>query len=103
MPEVTAGHTFFLEELSLKPGDVIAYFARATDNGAGAGRTSASDIYFLRIRPFGKDYRAAEQAGMPGAGQGDTPEGLSSRQREIIAGTYKVQRDKAQSGEQQVR
>jgi hypothetical protein len=103
MPEVTAGHTFFLEELGLKPGDAIAYFARATDNGAGAGRTSASDIYFLRIRPFGKDYRAAEQAGMPGAGQGDSPEGLSARQREIIAGTYKVQRDKAQTGEQQVR
>jgi len=40
---------------------------------------------------------------MPGAGQGDSPEGLSARQREIIAGTYKVQRDKAQSGEQQVR
>jgi hypothetical protein len=104
MPEVIAGHTFFLEELGLKPGDVIAYFARATDNGAGPGRTSASDIYFLRIRPFGKDYRAAEQAGMPGgAGQGDSPEGLSARQREIIAGTYKVQRDKAQSGAQQVR
>ena len=103
MPEVTAGHTFFLEELGLTPGDVIAYFARATDNGAGAGRTAASDIYFLRIRPFGKDYRAAEQAGMPGAGQGDTPEGLSARQREIISGTYKVQRDKVQSGEQQVR
>ena len=103
LPEVAAGHTFFLEELGLVPGDVIAYFARATDNGAGAGRTSASDIYFLRIRPFGKDYRAAEQqSGQPGQ-QGDTPEGLSARQREIIAGTYKVQRDRVQSGEAQVR
>ena len=37
MPEVIAGHTFFLEELGLAPGDVIAYFARATDNGAGRG------------------------------------------------------------------
>jgi len=102
MLEVTAGHTFFLEELGLSPGDVIAYFARATDNGPGAGLSSASDIYFLRIRPFGKDYRAAEQGGMPGQ-QGDTPEGLSARQREIIAGTYKVERDRARSGEVQQR
>ncbi len=102
LPEVTAGHTFFLEELGLSPGDVIAYFARATDNGPGIGRSASSDIYFLRIRPFGKDYRAAEQGGMPGQ-QGDTPEGLSARQREIIAGTFKVQRDRAQSGEQQQR
>ncbi len=103
MPEVSAGHTFFLEELSLTPGDVIAYYARATDNGAGAGRTSASDIYFLRIRPFGKDYRAAEQGGQPGQQGEDSPEGLSARQREIIAGTYKVQRDKQQSSEEQQR
>jgi len=99
---VTAGHTFFLEELGLSPGDVIAYFARATDNGPGTGRSASSDIYFLRIRPFGKDYRAAEQGGQPGQ-QGDTPEGLSARQREIIAGTFKVQRDRSKSGEQQQR
>jgi hypothetical protein len=102
LDEVLAGHTFFLEELSLVPGDVITYFARVTDNGPGGGRTAASDIYFLRIRPFSKDYRQAEQGGMPGQ-QGDTPEGLSARQREIIAGTFKVQRDRAGSSEQQLR
>jgi hypothetical protein len=100
--EVSAGHTFFLEELSLSPGDVIAYFARAIDNAVNGGHTASSDIYFLRIRPFGKDYRQAEQGGMPGQ-QGETPEGLSARQREIIAGTFKVQRDRATSTEQQLR
>ena len=100
--EVTAGHTFFLEELSLSPGDVITYFARATDNGPNGGRSVESDIYFLRIRPFGKDYRQAEQGGMPGQG-GESPEGLSARQREIIAGTFKVQRDHKTTTEQQLR
>ncbi|HEX9892728.1 MAG TPA: DUF4175 family protein, partial [Gemmatimonadales bacterium] len=102
LSEVSAGHTFFLEELPLSPGDLITYFARATDNGPNGGRTASSDIYFLRIRPFGKDYRQAEQAGMPGQ-QGETPEGLSARQREIIAGTFKVQRDRSTSSEQQLR
>ena len=33
--EVSAGHTFFLEELGLQPGDVVSYYARATDNDDG--------------------------------------------------------------------
>ena len=36
--EVTAGHTFFLEELGLQPGDVVSYYARATDNDDGRAR-----------------------------------------------------------------
>jgi hypothetical protein len=98
---VTAGHTFFLEEYGLVPGDVIGYYARARDNGPNGGRTASSDIYFLRIRPFGKEYRQAEQRGMPG--QGDTPEGLSERQRQIVAGTFKVERDQTAGSEQQTR
>ena len=94
--EVAAGHTLFLEELALRPGDVIAYYARATDaDGGGAPRGARSDIYFVRIRPFGKEYRQAEQGGggaMAGAG-GESPQGLSQRQRELVAGTFRVLRD----------
>ncbi|HEX6163475.1 MAG TPA: DUF4175 family protein, partial [Vicinamibacterales bacterium] len=58
--EVTAGHTFYMEELGVKAGDSVSYYARATDNDAvnGAKQTS-SDIYFLRIRPFDKNFKPA--------------------------------------------
>ena len=44
-PKATAGHTFFLEEMSLQPGDVVSYYARAKDNDAVSGaHTAATDI-----------------------------------------------------------
>ncbi|MDF1506171.1 DUF4175 family protein, partial [Roseisolibacter sp. H3M3-2] len=98
-PNVTAGHTFFLEELPLKPGDVISYYARARDNDAVSGAHQAtSDIYFLRVRPFDRAYRQAEQGGGGGGGgeeRGESPSALSDRQREIVAATFKLTRDTA--------
>jgi hypothetical protein len=98
--EVTAGHTFFLEELGLQPGDVVSYFARAADNDTVKGAKSAtSDIYFVQIQPFRKDYRAAEsqaggqQGGGAGGGSGD-PSALSEQQRRIVSGTFNVVRDR---------
>ena len=35
LPEVAAGHTFYLEELGVQPGDAVSYYARASDNGGG--------------------------------------------------------------------
>ncbi len=105
--EVSAGHTFFLEELGLQPGDVVAYYARATDNDEVSGaKTVTSDIFFLQIQPFRKDYRAAEsQAGGQPAGQrgnaGDNdPSALSEQQRRVVSGTFNVLRDRAKAGEE---
>jgi hypothetical protein len=101
LKEVTAGHTFFLEELELEPGDFISYYARAADNNRVDGRQSiASDIYFIQIRPFRKDFRQAEQRGsteesMQG-GEGQPEAALSQTQREIIAGTFNLFRDREQ-------
>lgn len=95
---VTAAHTFFLEEMNLQPGDVVSYYARATDNDTVQGAKSVtSDMYFLQIRPFRKDYRAAEsQAGGQGAGAGagNDPSALSEQQRRIVSGTFNVVRDR---------
>ena len=38
LPEVTASHTIYLEELGLKPGDFVSYYAKAMDNDAVATR-----------------------------------------------------------------
>jgi hypothetical protein len=93
---VTGAHTFFLEELSLKPGDFVSYFVRATDNNAVDGaRSATTDIFFIQIRPFSREYRAAEQAGMPGQDGAEDPGALSEQQRQIIAATFNVTRDRA--------
>jgi len=97
LPEVSAGHTFYLEELGLQPGDAVSYFARASDNDAVEGvKRAASDLYFVRIRPFRKDFRQApSMAGGGGGGAGGGPvDALSEQQRQIIAATFNVQRDR---------
>ncbi len=94
--EMVAGHTFFLEDFDLTPGDFISYYARATDGDFVAGpQTSTTDIYFIEARPFDRRYSQA-QGGMPGGGGGGGGmEGtLSVRQREIVAATFKLIRDK---------
>jgi hypothetical protein len=100
LPEVSAGHTIYLEELGLKPGDFVSYYAKATDNDTVPGpQTTSSDIYFVQIRPFKKDYKPAQsqaQSGGGGGGQGDVGD-LSRQQREIVAATFNTVRDKAKT------
>ena len=58
---MTAGHTFYLEELNVAPGDFVSYYARAADNDAVAGaKRTTSDLYFLQIRPLRKEFKRAE-------------------------------------------
>jgi hypothetical protein len=98
LPEVSAGHTFYLEELNVKAGDAVSYYARATDNDAVSGsKQASSDLYFLRIRPFKKDFRQAQSQGGGGGGGGGGAgqvEALSEQQRQIISATFNVQRDR---------
>src|SRR6185295_10669912 len=98
LPEVSAGHTIYLEELDLKPGDFVSYYAKASDIDAVQGsKTTTSDIYFVQIRPFKKDYKPAQsqaQGGGGGGGGGQDVGQLSQQQREIVAATFNVVRDK---------
>jgi len=99
--QLTAGHTFFLEELQLADGDFISYFARATDNQRpGGALTSTTDIYFMEVRPFGKEYRQAEQGMGGGSGMG-ADNNLSWQQREIVAATFKLIRDRKNYAEKE--
>ena len=104
--EVSAGHTFFLEELGLEPGDFVSYHARATDrNLAQQDKDVKSDLYFVQIRAFSRDFRAAQsQGGMGGAGGGGgDPRALSEAQREIVAGTFNVIRDRDDQTDEEYR
>ena len=98
LPEVTASHTIYLEEMGLKPGDFVSYYAKATDNdGVQGPKTATSDIYFVEIRPFKKDYKPAQSmagGGGGGGGAGQEVGQLSRQQREIVSATFNIVRDK---------
>jgi DNA-directed RNA polymerase subunit F len=100
LTEVSAGHTIYLEELGLKPGDFVSYYAKATDTDVVQGpKTSTSDIYFVQIRPFRKDYKQAQSQAMGGGGGGGQQAvgELSRQQREIVAATFNIVRDKSKT------
>src|SRR5262247_2533189 len=88
--EITGSHTFFLEEFGLQPGDLISYYAKARD----AHNETTSDIYFIEVKPFEKEFKQSQQSGQ-GDGGGEQQEGLTKRQRELLAATFKVNRDEA--------
>jgi hypothetical protein len=90
---VAAGqHTVFLEDLNVKPGDVVTYHARATDVGRGRRSTeSRSDIFFLEVKPYEEEFVAAESNAGGGAGQQETGlEDLIAQQKDIMAATWKL-------------
>jgi len=100
LAEVSAGHTIYLEELGLKPGDFVSYYAKATDTDSiGGPKVATSDIYFVQIRPFRKDYKPVQSQAMGGGGgAGANSVGqLSQQQREIVAATFNAVRDKAKT------
>jgi len=101
LAEVSAGYTLFLEEWELNPGDVVSYYAVARDSRTGGYEEAMSDIYFVDIRPFRRDFRQAEQqqgGGQPPGGgmggqQGESGS-LSELQREVVAATFNLLRDR---------
>ena len=90
---VAAGlHTVFLEDLNVRPGDVVTYHARATDVGRGRRSTeSRSDIFFLEVKPYEEEFFASESnaGGMSGM-QNTGLEELIAQQKDIMAATWKL-------------
>jgi hypothetical protein len=82
------------EELGVKPGDVISYYARAWDVGRGKRPTLAqSDIFFLEVKPFSEEFVLAESQGGGGGGAaGAQIESLIAAQKEIISATWNLER-----------
>ena len=104
---VSAGYTFFLEEFEFKPGDFISYYARARDSATtDKPNVGTSDLYFVQVRPFGKNFLPAEsQAGMGGGGGGgaESPNALSQQQREIVSATFNTVRDRGDYTDEEFR
>jgi hypothetical protein len=81
------------EDLDVKPGDVIAYYARAWDVPRAKRSTMArSEIFFLEIKPFNEEFEFAQsQAGMQ-ASTDTQIDGLIAAQKEIISATWNLER-----------
>ncbi|MCZ6769348.1 MAG: hypothetical protein O7D93_08895 [Acidobacteria bacterium] len=92
----STSHTFYLEEFDLQPGDFISYYAEARD----AVSSSATDIYFLEVEPFDREYYQSQQSGGGGGGGGQRENiDFSKRQKELIAATFKLERDRERYSE----
>ena len=100
--QLNAQHILYLEDLGLKPGDLISYYVHTrdlapADTAKTATRTATSDIFFYQVRPFRNNYRRAEQQGGGGGGgaQGGQQQGeLSEQQRQFVVATFKMIRDR---------
>ena len=97
-------HLLALEALRLQPDELIAWFIWADDTGPdGEVRRTASDMYFAEVRPFeeifreaqGGDQQQQQQQGQQGQQQGGQGERLADLQKQIIAATWKLQRQAA--------
>ena len=104
LTEAAAGHTVYLEELELESGDLVTYWATARDRSrSGGSRKITSDIYFMTIRQLGNEYRQADAP--PGGGGGMNGQGgpetsLSELQKQVIAATFNLDRDRAKHSAQ---
>jgi len=96
--EFNAEHILYLEDLDLRPGDLISYYVQAEDRAPAAqAKSTTSDIFFYQVRPFSLDYRsAADQPGGGGGGaQGGQQQGhLSEQQKQFVVATFKMIRDR---------
>jgi len=95
--EIQGQHTFFLEDFKLVPGDLVSYYAVGRD----ARQTAQTDMFFMEVRPFEREYRQSQAMGGMGgeSGEGDENSNLVQRQKEIIAATWNLLRDRAESSE----
>ena len=90
---VTGRHTLYLEDLGVKPGDFVTYYARVRDVARGRRSTEArSDIFFLEVKPFEEEFASAQsQAGGGGSGNRSLDD-LVTAQKDIVVATWKLDR-----------
>jgi hypothetical protein len=80
------------EDLHVRPGDVITYYARARDVARGKASTEVkSDIFFLEVKPFNQEFESAESQATTGAA-GTQIDALIAAQKEIINATWNLER-----------
>ena len=82
-------HTIFGEDLQLRPGDFITYHVRARDTEPSRRTAVRSDIYFLQVRPFDREFEEAQSQG-DASPETEDLQRLADVQKEIIVATWKL-------------
>lgn len=82
-------HTLYAEDLDVSPGDVIGYYVRASDANPGRDGATRSDIYFLEVRPFEREFEDAPSQSSLSMDAGTVGQ-LAGVQKEIIAATWRL-------------
>ena len=87
---IDGSYIFYLEEFDVEPGDVISYYAHATDNNTRTGPGEASsDIYFIEIRPFNEDFHEGEAEQAQAQAEPNPLLGIIASQKQVIRETWK--------------
>ena len=82
-------HTLYAEDLGVSPGDVISYYVRAGDANPAHARETRSDIYFLEVSPFEREFEDAPSQSSLSMDAGTVGQ-LAGVQKEIIAATWRL-------------
>ena len=82
-------HTLYAEDLDVSPGDVISYYVRAGDARPARVRETRSDIYFLEVRPFEREFEDAPSQSSLSMDAGTVGQ-LAGVQKEIVAATWRL-------------
>lgn len=93
--KVQAEHQLALEQLGMKPDELISYYAWAEDIGPdGKARRTNTDLYFAEVRPFEEIYRPGDgsegKEGKEGAGADAMK--IAELQKQIISATWNLKR-----------
>ncbi len=89
---LSGSHLLPMEDLNVRPGDVIRAYARAREPRPG-GRQVRSEMLLLEVAPFDQQFAFAQsQAGAMGGGE---LESLIQAQKNILNGTWNLLRREA--------
>ena len=95
-PELPAGEAAEApapELRALEPGDVISYYAVAEDRG----REVQTDLFFVEVQPFNRNFSQAPAGGGGGGGGGGQEQNeISRRQKEILVATWNLIKERAE-------
>ncbi len=86
------------DEIPLKPGDLISYYAEASDRS----QAIQTDMYFIQIQAYNRRYSQSQLSGGGGGGGGGPTDEISQRQRQIVVSTWNLIRELAEGNEGQV-
>ena len=77
----------------LEPGDVISYYAVAEDRG----REVQTDLFFVEVQPFNRNFSQAQGGGGGGGGGGGQEQNeISKRQKEILVATWNLIKERSE-------